>query len=35
MVRVEKGGAVWSVIHRRFEEARNAMDPDSACRCAR
>ena len=30
MVRVEKAGAIWTVIHSRFEEARNAMDPDSA-----
>ena len=30
MVRIEKNGAVWTVIHSRFEEARNAMDPQSA-----
>src|SRR5437588_6065736 len=30
MVRIEKHGAVWTVIHSRFAEARNAMDPDSA-----
>jgi enoyl-CoA hydratase len=30
MVRVEKNGAVWTVIHSRFAEARNAMDPASA-----
>jgi enoyl-CoA hydratase len=30
MVRVEKSGSVWTVIHSRFAEARNAMDPDSA-----
>lgn len=30
MVRIEKNGAVWTVVHSRFEEARNAMDPDSA-----
>ena len=30
MVRIEKQGAVWTVIHSRFAEARNAMDPDSA-----
>jgi enoyl-CoA hydratase len=29
-VRTEKDGAVWTVIHSRFDEARNAMDPDSA-----
>src|SRR3970040_2304690 len=28
-VRIEKDGAVWTVIHSRAE-ARNAMDPDSA-----
>src|SRR5471030_1495088 len=28
-VRIEKKGAVWTVIHRR-PEARNAMDPQSA-----
>ena len=28
-VRIEKDGAVWTVIHSRHE-ARNAMDPDSA-----
>ena len=30
MIRTEKNGDVWTVIHSRFEEARNAMDPDSA-----
>jgi enoyl-CoA hydratase len=30
MVRVEKNGPVWTVIHSRFTEARNAMDPQSA-----
>ena len=30
MVRIEKRGAVWTVVHSRFAEARNAMDPDSA-----
>lgn len=30
MVRIEKKGAVWTIIHSRFEEARNAMDPVSA-----
>lgn len=30
MVRIEKHGAVWTVIHSRYEEARNAMDPASA-----
>lgn len=30
MVRTEKNGSVWTVIHSRFEEARNAMDPESA-----
>ena len=30
MVRIEKQGTVWTVIHSRFAEARNAMDPDSA-----
>ncbi len=30
MVRVEKKDGVWTVIHSRFEEARNAMDPASA-----
>ena len=29
-VRIEKNGPVWTVIHSRFEEARNGMDPDSA-----
>jgi enoyl-CoA hydratase len=28
-VRIEKDGAVWTVVHSRAE-ARNAMDPDSA-----
>ena len=30
MVRIEKNGHVWTVVHSRFEEARNAMDPESA-----
>src|SRR5438128_9759737 len=30
MVRIEKQGAIWTIIHSRFAEARNAMDPDSA-----
>src|SRR6266481_2936036 len=30
MIRIEKKGSVWTVIHSRFDEARNAMDPDSA-----
>jgi len=30
MVRVEKQGAVWTIIHSRFDTARNAMDPESA-----
>ena len=30
MVRIEKQGAVWTIIHSRFAEARNAMDPESA-----
>jgi enoyl-CoA hydratase len=30
MVRIEKQGAVWTIIHSRFQEARNAMDPASA-----
>lgn len=30
MVSVEKNGSVWTIIHSRFEEARNAMDPESA-----
>ena len=29
-VRSEKDGAVWTVVHSRFQEARNAMDPQSA-----
>lgn len=29
-VRVEKQGHVWTVIHSRYDEARNAMDPASA-----
>lgn len=29
-VRIEKSGAVWTVVHSRFAEARNAMDPESA-----
>jgi enoyl-CoA hydratase len=30
VVRIEKQEQVWTIIHSRFEEARNAMDPDSA-----
>lgn len=30
MVRIEKLGQVWTIIHSRFSEARNAMDPASA-----
>ena len=30
MVRTEKEGAVWTIIHSRFDVARNAMDPVSA-----
>ena len=30
MVRTEKNGHIWTVIHSRFDEARNAMDPESA-----
>lgn len=30
MVSIEKQGAVWTVIHSRFAQARNAMDPESA-----
>ena len=30
MVRIERNGAVWTVVHSRFAEARNAMDPESA-----
>jgi enoyl-CoA hydratase len=30
MVRIEKNAAVSTIIHRCFEEARNAMDLDSA-----
>ncbi|MGY8904006.1 MAG: crotonase/enoyl-CoA hydratase family protein [Burkholderiales bacterium] len=30
MVRIEKNGPVWTIIHSRFKEARNAMDPQSA-----
>ena len=29
-VTIEKNGYVWTIIHSRFEEARNAMDPVSA-----
>ncbi len=29
-VRIEKNGAVWTIVHSRYEEARNAMDPASA-----
>ena len=30
MVRVEKNDTVWTIIHSRYQEARNAMDPESA-----
>jgi enoyl-CoA hydratase len=30
MVRIEKQGPVWTIVHSRFAEARNAMDPSSA-----
>jgi enoyl-CoA hydratase len=30
VVRVEKNGPVWTVIHSRYADARNAMDPSSA-----
>ena len=30
MVRIDKQGAVWTIVHSRFDEARNAMDPASA-----
>lgn len=30
MIRTEKAGHVWTVIHSRYAEARNAMDPASA-----
>ncbi len=30
MVRIERDGPVWTVIHSRFDVARNAMDPESA-----
>lgn len=30
MVRIEKNGPVWTVIHSRYAQAHNAMDPDSA-----
>ncbi len=30
MMRIEKNGAVWTIVHSRFQEARNAMDPASA-----
>lgn len=29
-VSIEKNGKVWTIVHDRFAEARNAMDPDSA-----
>jgi len=29
-IRIEKNGAVWTIIHSRYAEARNAMDPESA-----
>ena len=30
MIRIEKSGSVWTIIHSRYDAARNAMDPDSA-----
>lgn len=30
MVRIEKQGSVWTIVHSRYEVARNAMDPESA-----
>lgn len=30
MVRIEKQGPVWTIVHSRYQEARNAMDPASA-----
>lgn len=30
MVRIEKQGSVWTIVHSRFGAARNAMDPASA-----
>ena len=30
MIRIEKAGAVWTIVHSRFDAARNAMDPESA-----
>jgi len=30
MIRIEKNGPVWTIVHSRYDEARNAMDPDSA-----
>ena len=30
MIRIEKNGHVWTVVHSRFAEARNGMDPASA-----
>ena len=30
MVRIERQGAVWTIVHSRYEAARNAMDPASA-----
>ena len=30
MLRIEKSGSVWTVIHSRFDAARNAVDPKSA-----
>ncbi len=30
MVRIEKQESVWTIIHSRFDAARNAMDPESA-----
>jgi enoyl-CoA hydratase len=29
-IRIEKADAVWTIVHSRYEEARNAMDPFSA-----
>ena len=30
MIRIEKNDSVWTIIHSRFAEARNGMDPESA-----
>ncbi|MGH6610692.1 MAG: enoyl-CoA hydratase-related protein, partial [Burkholderiaceae bacterium] len=29
-ISIERSGAIWTVVHDRFDEARNAMDPESA-----